>query len=203
MWAQDNYLWPWLHDLTPPRAVTHSYQHFNQQTRHSANYCSIMIILLMLANVYVCFPLCCRVEACLCYYSSDDTTSSLVVSQSAHILSRVIRTILPRRGEDRTSIINFCLLEIHLALTRKICYSRSSLWSLNYFFCSRQIWIYLSIHHFTRLDYNGTNVWEQLYLSAPRAQNKMDKIWNISSIYQLNMNLVKKILVNIKDETES
>ena len=124
MWDQDNYLWPWLHDLTPPRAVTHSYQHFNQQTRHSANYCSIMIILLMLANVYVCFPLCCRVEACLCYYSSDDTTSSLVVSQSAHILSRVIRTILPRRGEDRTSIINFCLLEIHLALTRKICYSQ-------------------------------------------------------------------------------
>ena len=31
----------------------------------------------------------------------------------------------------------------------------------------------------------------------------MDKIWNISSIYQLNMNLVKTILVNIKDETES
>ena len=31
----------------------------------------------------------------------------------------------------------------------------------------------------------------------------MDKIWNISSINQLNMNLVKKILVNIKDETES
>lgn len=111
MWDQDNYLWPWLHDLTPPRAVTHRYQHFNQQTRHSANYCSIMIILLMLANACVCFPLCCRVEACLCYYSSDDTTSSLVVSQRAHILSGVIRTILPRGGEDRTSIINFCLLE--------------------------------------------------------------------------------------------
>lgn len=187
-----------------PRAVTHGYQHFNQQTRHSANYCSIMIILLMLANVYVwpCFPLCCRVEACLCYYSSDDTTSSLVVSQSAHILSGVIRTILPGGGEHPTSIINFCLLEIHLALTRKICYSQFFVVT-QLFFCSRQIWIYLSIHHFTRLDYNGTNVWEQLYLSAPRAQNKMDKIWNISSIYQLNMNLVKKILVNIKDETES
>ena len=99
--------------LLQPRAVTQGYQHFNQQTRHSANYCSIMIILLMLANacVWPCFPLCCRVEACLCYYSSDDTTSSLVVSQRAHILSGVIRTILPRGGEDRTSIINFCLLE--------------------------------------------------------------------------------------------
>ena len=95
-----------------PRAVTQSYQHFNQQTRHSTNYCSIMI-LLMLANVDVCFPLCCRVEACLVITTSTDLWS---VRVAWHILSGVTRTILPRggegeRAEDHTSIINFCLLE--------------------------------------------------------------------------------------------
>lgn len=130
----DNYLRAGLQDLPPPRAVTHSYQHFNQQTEHSANYCSIMI-LAMLANVYVCLMLPIVLPSGGVFVLLQQRWyNQLVVSQSAHILSGVTRTILPRyyrgevrgeRGEDRTDqlLISVCW-KIHLSLTRKICYSQ-------------------------------------------------------------------------------
>ena len=95
--------------LLQPRAVTQGYQHFNQQTRHSANYCSIMIMLLMLANA--CLLPIVLPSGGVFVLLQQRWYNQQSCGQSTHILSGVIRTILPRGGEDRTSIINFCLLE--------------------------------------------------------------------------------------------
>ena len=71
--------WPGYMISLWPRAVTLSYQHFNQQTRHSTNYCSIMI-LLMLANVdvWALLPIVLPSGGVFGYYNQH----RLVVSQS-------------------------------------------------------------------------------------------------------------------------